>query len=216
MKQADVALRVNECLALNKPAAERTPEQKAKIQTIVNVIKIPESAIQSHMNWATMHFQDISAKRTGGESPFGNEGAVYTGSADDAALNAGVLRYKANPAAYQTFATDTDPVGKISDPTAFVELDSRFREVMDAGGSGGRLVQTFTTNGTHSFISDPTYPTLMDALLQWVNTGTKPTPASIASACIGMEATYGKGCSFDASYTSPALATRVAPRQRPQ
>lgn len=226
MKQADVALRVNECLALNKPAAERTPEQKAKIQTIVNVIKIPESAIQSHMNWATMHFQDISAKRTGGESPFGNEGAVYTGSAEDAALNAGVLRYKANPAAYQTFATDTDPVGKIpvpvlstkwiSDPTAFVELDSRFREVMDEGGSGGRMVQTFTTNGTHSFISDPTYPTLMDALLQWVNTGTKPTPASIASACIGMEATYGKGCSFDAGYTSPALSTRVAPRQRPQ
>lgn len=226
MKQADVALRVNECLALNKPAAERTPEQKAKIQTIVNVIKIPESAIQSHMNWATMHFQDISAKRTGGASPFGNEGAAYAGSADDAVLNAGVLRYRADPAAYQKFATDTDPVGKIpvpvlstkwiGDPTAFVELDSRFRDVMQQGGSGNRLVQTFTTNGTHSFISDPTYPTLMSALLNWVDTGTKPTPTGIATACTAMEAAFGKGCSFDAAYTSPALETRVVARQRPQ
>lgn len=97
-----------------------------------------------------------------------------------------------------------------------MELDSRFREVMQEGGSAARLVQTFTTNGTHSFISDPTYPALMDALLQWVNNGTKPTPSGIASACLALEATYGKGCSFDASYTSPALATRVAARQRPQ
>lgn len=226
MKQADVALRVNECLALNKPASERTDEQNSKIRTIVNVVKIPESAIQSHMNWGTMHFQDISAKRTGGASPFGNEGAIYTGSADDAALNAGVLRYRADPEAYRRFADDTDPSGKIpvpvvsakwiSDPTAFVELDSRFRTVMQQGGSGERLVQTFTQQGTHSYISDPTYPALMDALLAWVNTGTKPTPASIAAACGQHESTYGKGCSFEVNYTSPPLESRVPARQRPQ
>ncbi|QNP49141.1 hypothetical protein [Diaphorobacter aerolatus] len=226
MKQADVALRVNECLALNKPAAERTAAQSAKIKTIVDVIKIPESAIQSHMNWSTMHFQDISAKRTGGASPFGNEGAVYSGSGDDVALNAGVLRYKADTSAYQKFATDSDPVGKIpvpvlstkwiSDPTAFVELDSRFRDVMRQGGSSDRLVQTFTTKGTHSFISDPTYPTLMTALLRWVDAGVKPTPADIAKACPGFEAQFGTGCVFNADYTSPALETRVPARQRPQ
>jgi hypothetical protein len=226
MKQADVALRVNECLALDKPAAQRTAEQKAKIQTIVDVIKIPESAIQSHMNWGTMHFQDISAKRTGGASPFGNEGAVYKGSANDAALNAGVLRVRADPAAYRRFAEDTDPQGRIpvpvlsakwiSDPTAFVELDARFRTVMQQGGSGDRLVQTFTTKGTHSYISDPTYPALMTALMRWVETGTKPTAAGIASACPGFEAQFGAGCSFDAGYVAPALDTRVPARQRPQ
>ena len=225
MKQADVAARVNECLALNKPAAERTQEQSNKIQTIVNVIKIPESAIQSHMNWATMHFQDISLKRTGGASPFGNMGVVYAGSSNDAALNAGVLRYAADPVAYQKFAKDADPTGKIpvpvlstkwiSDPTAFVELDSRFREVMQQGGSAERLVQSFTTKGTHSFISAPTYPTLMTALLRWADGGAKPTPGSIAADCKGNETQFGAGCSFDAAYTSPALETRVPARQRP-
>lgn len=74
MTQADLAARVNECLALNKPVAERTPEQQRKVKTIVDVIRIPASSIQGHMNWATFHFRDVVQHRTGGASPFGNQG----------------------------------------------------------------------------------------------------------------------------------------------
>lgn len=226
MKAADIARRANECLGLDKPAAQRSAEQQARVQTIVRVIRIPASSIQAHLNWGTLHFQDITSKRTGGASPFGNEGAVYSGSGDDAALNAGVLRYRADPGAYRTLAADMDPAGRIpvpvlsvkwiGDPTAFVELDARFRDVMQQGGSGERLVQTFTTQGTHSYISDPTYPALMSALLRWVDAGAKPTPAAIAAACQGFEARFGAGCSFDPGYAPAALETRVPPRQRPQ
>ena len=225
MTQADLSARVNECLGLNKPAAQRSAEQQARVQTIESVIKIPSTSIQSHLNWGTFHFQDVVSKRTGGASPFGTSGAWYTGSSDDAALNAGVLRYRADAAAVQTFGADTDPTGKIpvpvlttkwiSDPTAFVELDAHFRNVMHLAGSGDRLVQTFTTDGTHSYISHPTYPALMAALLQWVEQGTKPTPASVAAACTGFEATLGAGCSFNTGYAPAQLETRVAPRERP-
>lgn len=225
MSSADLAARVNECLALNKPAAERTREQQARIDTITQVIRIPASSILGHLNWATFHFQDISARRTGGASPFGNLGVVYTGSSDDAALNAAVLRYAADPTAYQRLARDTDPTGQvgvpvlttkwIADPTAFVELDAHFKSVMAQAGNAERLVQTFTRQGTHSYISDPTYPTLMSALLKWVEAGVKPTPLSIAADCLTNEAAYGAGCSFDPSYSPPALETRVPPRQRP-
>jgi hypothetical protein len=225
MTSADLAARVNECLALNKPAAQRTPEQQARVDTIVKVIKIPASSIQGHLNWGTFHFQDISARRTGGASPFGNTGVVYTGASDDAALNAGVLRYGADARAYQQFARDADPTGKIpvpvlttkwmADPTAFVELDAHFKTVMEQAGSGGRLVQTFTRQGTHSYISDPTYPTLMSALLNWVEQGVKPTTQSIAVACVANEAVYGAGCSFDPAFSPATLDTRVLARQRP-
>ena len=190
MTQADLAARVNECLALNKPVAERTPEQQRKVQTIVDVIRIPASSIQGHMNWATFHFRDVVQHRTGGASPFGNRGVQYRGSADDAALNAAVLRYRADPAAVARFAQDTDLSGRIpvpvltvkevDDPTAFVELDAAFRATMAQGGSAERLVQTFTQHNTHSYLSDPTYPTLLAALLRWVDTGDKPTPEGIA------------------------------------
>jgi hypothetical protein len=225
MTSADLAARVNECLALDKPAAQRTPEQQARIDTITKVIKIPAGSIQGHLNWGTFHFQDITAKRTGGASPFGNTGVVYAGSSDDAALNAGVLRYAADAAAYRRLAADTDPTGKIpvpvlttkwiTDNTAFVELDAHFKTVMQQAGSGERLVQTFTRQGTHSYISDPTYPALMGELLKWVEQGVKPTAQSVAAACVANEAVFGAGCSFDPAYTPPALESRVPARQRP-
>lgn len=225
MTQADLAARVNECLGLNRPAAERTPGQQAKVQTIVNVIRIPASSIQGHLNWGTFHFRDVVQHRTGGASPFGNMGVVYKGSADDAALNAGVLRYRADPQAVARFAADTDPTGRIpvpvltvkgvDDPTAFVELDAQFKLTMERGGSAARLVQTFTQHNTHSYLSDPTYPTLMNALLRWVDDGTRPTPEGIASACAAQEARYGKGCAFLPAYVPAPLASRVYERQRP-
>ncbi|MFG5409434.1 hypothetical protein ABXN37_16695 [Piscinibacter sakaiensis] len=225
MTQADLNARTAECLGLDKPAAQRTPEQRARITTIEQVIRIPASSIQSHLNWGTFHFQDVTARRTGGASPFGNTGAVYSGSADDAALNAGVLRYRADPQAVARFGEDTDPGGRIpvpvlstkwiADPTAFVELDAYFKGVMERAGSADRLVQTFTQNGTHSYISDPTYPTLVAALLRWVETGSKPTPAGIAADCLVQQARYGSGCSFVPDYQPAPLDSRVAVRSRP-
>jgi len=219
---AQLRARVEECLG---KAGSRTPEQARKAKTIAEVIRIPESSIAAHLNWATWHFQDIVQKRTGGRNSFGNDGARYRGSADDAALNAGVLRYRADPAALAQFAADADFTGRIGvpvltvhaigDPTAFVELEHRFRQVMEAGGSAEHLVQTFSDHKEHSYLSDPTYPALLAALLQWVEGGDKPTPAGIAERCKTFEAVHGPGCRFTPDYVVAPLASRVADRMRP-
>lgn len=224
LKPADLAARANECLGLAKPAAQRSPEQARKIRTIENVIRIPASSIQSHLGWATFHFQDIVQKRTGGASPFGNIGVRYVGSDDDAALNAGVLRYAADPRAVATFAADTDPSGKIpvpvltmrgtKDPTAFVEMADFFGRTMASAGTADHLVQTYTNDATHSYLSDPAYVTVMASLLDWVDKGVKPTPQSIAARCPSFEAEFGAGCRFVPDFVPGALESRVSPRQR--
>lgn len=223
MNAAEVNRRINACLALDKPAAQRTPEQARKVQTIVDVLKIPASSIGGHLAWATGHFQDIVQLRTGGKSPFGNIGARYTGSADDAALNAAVLRYAADPQAVATFGADTDPDGRIpvpvltvhgiGDATAFVEMDDSFLRTMEKAGTAGHLVQTFTADDTHSYLSDPAYPTLLAALSAWAQGGARPTPELIAQQCPRFEPAFGKGCRFVPGFRPQPLASRVTPRQ---
>lgn len=224
LTRAQLAQRVDDCLGVRKRPEQRTPEQAARLKTIVDVIRIPESSVLAHLNWATWHFQDIALHRSGGGNPFDNQRVQYRGSSDDAALNARVLRYRADPAAKARFAADTDPTGRIDvpvltthgihDATAFVEMDHAFRQTMAAAGRGHRLVQTFVDDREHSYLGDATYPPLFEALLAWVERGAKPTPAGIAQRC-GELATrdgWGGGCRFVPGYEPAPLDSRVPAR----
>ena len=57
---------------------------------------------------------DATAKLGG--LPFGNQGSVYTGSGDDAQLNAGVERFTANQAALDTVAAGFETTGRLTRP----------------------------------------------------------------------------------------------------
>jgi hypothetical protein len=220
MGNKEIAARVAECLGTR---ASRTPEQARKAKAIADVVRIPESSIASHLAWGTMHFQDV-VRRTQG-NPFGNVGARYRGSDDDAALNRAVARYRADPAAVARFDADAGLDGRIGvpvltlhaihDPTAFVEMESSFREAMAAAGTADHLVQTFGDYAVHSFLAAPDYIAELEALLAWVDHGAKPVAARIAERCHAFEATFGPGCRFVPDYRPEPLDHRVAPRERP-
>jgi hypothetical protein len=222
LTRAELAARVDECTGVRKPAAQRTDQQKANLATIVNVIKIPERSLIGHLNWATWLFRDLTQLRLGNRNPFHNANVQYKGSTDDAALNAGVLRYTADPAAVTELAKDSDPQGQVNmpvlslhavnDPTAFVELESAYRETLDRAGKGPLLVQTFSDESEHSYLSDPQYPALFTALLNWIDKNDKPTPQTVAALCKGYETAYGDTCKLLPDYRSAPLASRVAPR----
>lgn len=225
LTQADLAQRTRECLGLGLPAAQRTPEQARKLKTIVDVIRIPESSVQGHLNWGTFHFRDIAQLRTGGGNVFGNIGVQYRGSDNDAALNAGVARYAADAQAVRRFGADTDPSGRLNvptlsvhalhDPIAFVELQHQFRDTVRAAGASQWLVQTYTEDREHSYLSDALYPALMQELLAWVEQGRKPTQQSVADACTAAQASYGPGCRMVVGFEPLPLSSRVPARQRP-
>ncbi|OYU74396.1 MAG: hypothetical protein CFE45_34895, partial [Burkholderiales bacterium PBB5] len=227
LTHAALARRAEECLGLGRPAAQRSPAQQQRLDTLLAVTRIPESALLGHLNWATWHFQEIVQQRTGGASPFGNQGVRYSGSADDEALNRHVARYRADPVALAAFSADTDPDGRIpvpvltvhgiDDPVAFVELDHQWRQTMQAAGTAGHLVQSFTAHDTHSTLSDATYRTLLDELLRWRDTGLAPTPLTIARRCKTLVGPEPEGsataqCRFVPAYQPAALDSRVPPR----
>ncbi len=221
LAQADLAERVNECLGVDKPAAQRTAAQAQRLKTMVDVLKLPASGFVGQLNWGTFTLRDVVSKN-GGVSPLGNDGVRYVGSADDAALNAGVPRFKADVRAAASFAADMGHGGRfampvltgngIRDTTAFVEGHDTLRQRVATAGHGARLVQTYIDSGEHSYWGDAHYPPLFDALLNWVDKGQKPTPAGIAERCRQLRAAQPAECSFVPDFVPQPLATRILSR----
>jgi alpha-beta hydrolase superfamily lysophospholipase len=222
LTRADVDARADECLGTAHDAAARTPQQASRLRTLATVVRIPESSVANELNFATFTFADI-AKRYG-HPVFGNVGARYQGSDDDVALNAGVQRIAADPEAVRAYAADTDLDGHIDvpvltmhamrDPVAFVEMERRFGDRMIAAGHRDNLVQTFSDDAVHSYVSDATYIALLDAISAWVIAGTKPTAAGIAAACEKATARFPSTCRFRPDYVPAPLESRVTERQR--
>jgi len=223
MTRADLAARISECTGVGLPKDKRSAAQQQTLTNILNVIHIPERTLVGHMAWATFLFRDLVQKRLGSRNPFTNEGVRYAGSSDDAALNAGVMRFGADPRAVAMLADDSDMSGRIAipvvtmhaidDPIAMVEQEAHYRAVVDRAGHGDLLVQTFTDEHEHSKLNDPEYAAVLDALMQWVITGTQPTPAGIAAACAPYQAVYGGQCLFRPDFHPAAFNTRVYPRR---
>ncbi len=224
MNGPDLRHRLDECLGLGRPAAQRTPDQARKLRALTAVLRIPEGSVQTHMNWATWHFQDI-ARRYHWQPVFGNRGAAYAGSDDDAALNRDVARYTADPQAVAAFAADADPQGRIPvpvlsahaihDATAFVEMQHRFAQTLRAAGRESLLAQAFTSDRSHGDWSDASYVALAGALAAWAQGGERPSPQAIAQRCAEAARRFPSPCRFEPGYAPAPLESRVAPRLRP-
>lgn len=212
MSRAELTDRVQACTGLGLSMRDRTAAQSARLRNILAVTGIRESELVAHLAWATNLFQDMTG-RIGG-NPFDNSTRVYAGSDDDAALNAGVQRFTADPAAVAALAEDADMSGRIvaptltihakNDPTAFVWHEAVYRDVVAAAGQADLLVQTFTDEDSHSKLSTPEYAVLLAILSAWIETGVRPTPQEIADACPAFAAVYREPCRFDPEFTPRA------------
>ncbi|WP_292053425.1 MULTISPECIES: hypothetical protein [unclassified Brevundimonas] len=210
LTRAQLEERVKACTGVGLPERQRTDEQKRRLANILNVVGISENQLVGHLAWGTFLFRDLVQRRLDGLNPFDNSRTVYTGSDDDQALNAGVQRFSADPAAVARLAYDADLSGMIVaptvtihgkyDPTAFVWHQAAYRDRVEAAGRGDLLVQTYTEESAHSLLSAPQYVAVFQALSAWLDGGAKPSPDSIAAACGVAAPRYDMPCRFDTGY----------------
>lgn len=225
LKTRDLDARIDACTGVDRPEANRTPTQKRALANILAVIHIPERTLASHMAWATFTFRDLVQRQLHGENPFSNVGVRYSGSDDDTVLNATVERFAADPQGAADLAYDSDLSGVLTvptltmhaedDPTAFVELESVFRDTVVKAGREALLVQSFTDEHEHSKLATPEYAALFRAMLRWIAEGRKPSVASLAAECTEAQKTYGEACHFDPGFHPRPLQTRSYPRVKP-
>lgn len=193
MTRAELRRRVESCTGVDRPAAQRTPGQTAKLRDILAVTGIGEGELVSHLSWATFLFQDMVMRRLDGRNPFDNSQTVYSGSSDDAALNAGVERFAADPAGVALLAHDADLTGLIArptltlhalhDPTVSIEVEALYNQTVAAAGRSEWLVQVATDEAEHSKLSDAGYMTALDSLEAWIDSGTPPEKSRFQPRC---------------------------------
>ncbi len=204
MKRDELEKRVDECTGLSLAKEKRSPEQAKNLANILAVTKVPESNLVAHLAWATNLFQDIVWRRLEGKNPFDNSEVQYNGSDDDAALNKGVERFKADPEARRAMAYDADLTGQIvaptitlhakNDPTVFVNHEAIYRQTVEKAGNGDLLQQNFSDEAEHSKLSTPQYAALFSAMLSWIDKGEKPTKQSVAALCEEKRKDYNEAC----------------------
>lgn len=231
MTRAELERRVHDCTGIDKPAAERTSEQARRLQGILAAVPVTEKSLNGHLNWATFLFRDLTQHRLGNRNPFDNTRTYYQGVDAQAQqqLNAGVLRYAADPQAVGQLLADSRPTGRtqlptvtlrgIRDQTAFVELANSYQQIREAAGTAGTLVQVYTSEGGHSYLSDPEYRAAMTGLLAWIDQGDKPTPRSVAERCTQEasrpavtqegKASSNTGCHIEPDYQPRPIGSRV-------
>lgn len=215
-----LAQRVNTCLGIHLPPQQRNAEQVRKLRTMVDVLKIPESAIIDQLRWATWTLRSVTQNHGG--SPVANDTVRYAGSTEDDALNAAVLRYRAAPGVRERFAADSDYSGRftmpvltvhgIRDTTCLVEVHDTLRNRVREAGCEHLLVQTFVDSDQHSYLGDAIYPPLLRYLLSWIDTTIKPTPSEIAALSRSMTVPPSQRCAFVADYVPRLLTSRIHPR----
>src|SRR3546814_2825741 len=73
MTRDELAARMKDCTGVGLPKDKRSAAQQQNLDNILNVIRIPERTLVSHMAWATFLFRDLVQKRLDGRNPFTNE-----------------------------------------------------------------------------------------------------------------------------------------------
>lgn len=135
-------------------------------------------------------FRDLQHRAHG--NPLGNADLIYTNSGDDAALNAGVRRYRADAQAAAWLARWYTPNGKLMRPLLalhdigdpLVPAAGAFAYALAAqrAGHGGNFVQQYVDRSGHCVFEPGEVARAFDQLVAWVGAGVRPVPGALPSS----------------------------------
>lgn len=137
-------------------------------------------------NTVGFFMMDDVRERAHGHDFFDNMRTAYSGSADDAALNAGVDRFAAAPDAQAYFEHWYEPEGTLRmpvltlhttrDPTAPFFHEAAYQAAVAAAGASDFLIQRPVTGFGHCAWDVSQELAAFEDLVTWVENGTRPTP----------------------------------------
>lgn len=153
----------------------------AELRALSHIRSVDDLA--SVMVFYTFIQRDLEQKI--GASVLDNHNVIYAGGADDDALNDGVKRYSASPAALAYLKTWYSPTGVLVKPTLAVHTtydpiipaDSTvlYADAVQRAASSDNFVQQYVKHEGHCNISAAETVDAVAELIRWKRTGVRPT-----------------------------------------
>ncbi len=122
-------------------------------------------------------------------NPFANADLVYLGSGDDAALDAGVRRYRADPAAAAYLARWYTPSGRLTrpllalhdsgDPLVPASGAAEYALLAQRAGHADNFVLQYIDREGHCVFTPEEIGRAFDALVAWVASGRRPADGKV-------------------------------------
>ncbi|HEX7916599.1 alpha/beta hydrolase [Rudaea sp.] len=132
-------------------------------------------------------FRDLQHRAHG--NPLGNADLIYVNSGDDAELNAGVHRYRADANAAAWLARWYTPSGKLTRPLLavhdigdpLVPAAGAFTYALTAqrAGHADNFVQQYVAHEGHCVFKPDEVARAFDQLVDWVDAGKRPVPGAL-------------------------------------
>ena len=126
-------------------------------------------------------------QQRGGGNPFDNRSTIYSGTADDNALNDGVKRYAADPRAAEYVRTYYTATGHLTRPMLAIHttydplvppwVPNNYALLAGHSGSGDMFVQQYVKHDGHCAINGAEIARGFAQLREWKTRGVKPTAA---------------------------------------
>lgn len=219
LTQTDVVLALNATTGVLLPAALRTAEQQANLDTLTAVTQLPESFLVTDMIFATFGLSNLvqDQGKLAGKNGLGNVGIDY----GDATINAEIERVAPNPGAANRLHKRYTPTGDVGDTKivtlhtdkdglVIVENQHEYAEVVPSANLTTAIVVEAVPS--HCGFTSAEVVAGWEALRGWVSGGPQPTAATIQGTCLAVESLFGGPCRIDPGFVVPDMDGRVRPR----
>lgn len=214
----ELAAIVNACTGAVQPANTRSPEQQARLDTIVAVTNLPESFIASDMAFATLGLRDLifAPEKLNGLIPTDNAGVLY----NDITVDMDIERITAGNEARRALLDNFVPTGFIGDTKiisihtdkdglVLVENEQDYQQKVPADQfTLGIVVED---EPTHCGFTEAEAVAAWESLRGWVAGLPQPSAMDLQTTCDGLVAgQLADGpCRFDPAFMVPDLNGRV-------
>ena len=215
----DLGVAINACFGL--PGVPNA-EQAARLGQFLGVTGLPVEFIGTDMGFVTFGLADLvfDPRKLAGAQAFDNSNVDY----GDPAINAGIPRAQADPAARQRMVDNYTPSGRVGDVKivsihtdkdglVIVENESEYAAVVPPRNlTVGILVED---TPSHCGFTEAETVSAWESLRRWVGGQPQPTVQDLQDTCNGL---VGAGlaagpCRYDPAFVVPDLDVRVRQRE---